>query len=182
MGCDTYPISCQLERLNDHLTGPDWADFWGTIAATVVGTVVGALIGSGVALYGTWLIYRRQTEDRYEERIEAAVSTLLHSIAAYVASLEAYVTIAREASRQNRLATPDPIPGTLGLVAAVNAVAIVARKPADASVIADVRTRVRSIERDTTPMVRIATLSQLVDALSSWRANDEPAKRGFGRT
>lgn len=91
MKCDTYPISCQLDRIADSLTQYDWDNFAGTIVATV--------LGAAVALFGSWWLDQKRerienrrikaaADDYATRRLDDALSTMIVELGDRMATLE----------------------------------------------------------------------------------------------
>lgn len=73
MTCDPADIACNIDRIANDLTGFDLEGALATLAAT--------LIGAGIAGLVAWLIFRGESNERYEQRLTDAVEALSTAMA-----------------------------------------------------------------------------------------------------
>lgn len=73
---DCSPIVCALYRIAEELAAPNWVELYLSALLTLLATLVGA----GFALWGSWLLARRASVERYRERLLAALDELSNEI------------------------------------------------------------------------------------------------------
>ncbi|PWC06576.1 hypothetical protein [Mycetocola zhujimingii] len=143
--------------------------FWSTLIATIAGSVVGAAAAGGVA----WVVFRRESRQNYEARLDEALAGIVLAIPARVRELDAYQDQLDELDRQSPTRNPndDPLPpGPYELSVRLEATRMVARN-ADARTLGEVASAFYSVV-NLPPIEQRARLSQLPELIRKWRLGE----------
>lgn len=151
-----------LERIARALEASNpWLDVFGTLIAT--------LVGAGVALLGAWFIFRRESRERYDERLNEALASVLLAGAALITELEDWKRNPIQSVSAIRT-VPRPGPSAESFTTVVAAASLAARG-ADLAIVQELR-RASRYAHGQTADGSIGAVDDIIEVITRWRTGE----------